>query len=96
MEQEINRGFFNLEGATISKTMRSAIGALTVIEAKDISSIIAAHCGWDLTIDEARYFTTLVESVKILQKNTLSSRDFALSTNVVKYPASSMVRSHPQ
>ena len=77
MEEEIERGFFSLDGVNISKTMKSHIGALTLIEAQDTISIMAAHCGWDLTADEAAYFRTLVDSVRNLQKNTLSDRDFA-------------------
>ena len=79
MEQEIIRDFFSLDGVKMSKTMRNNIGALTLIEAHDTISVIAAHCGWDLTVEEAAYFRTLLESVRNLQKSTLASSDFAAS-----------------
>jgi hypothetical protein len=73
------RSFFNIEGAKISKAMRTSVGALTLIEAHDTTSIIAAHCGWDLTPEEAEYFRILVASVKTLQKSTLSDEEFTAS-----------------
>ena len=77
MEQEIIRGFFSLEGIKLSKTMKGNIGALTLVEAHDPISIYAAHCGWDLTVEEAAYFRTLVNSVRDLNRSALSESDFA-------------------
>jgi hypothetical protein len=74
--QNTSRSFYNLEGAKISKAMKSSVGALTLIEAHDTTSIVAAHCGWDLTPEEAEYFRILVASVKTLQKSTLSDEEF--------------------
>jgi hypothetical protein len=74
---EVQRGFFNpAADDSLTKTLKSKIGNKTVIEANDLYSIVAAHCGWDLTQTEAAHFRAIMESTKLMKASALEDDKF--------------------
>ena len=60
----------------MTKTLKSKIGNKTLIEANDLHSIVAAHCGWDLTQPEAAHFRAIMESTKVMKASVLEDDKF--------------------